>query len=64
MEKSLKESIKELKQKKKKAALGGGRDRIKKQHDKGRLTARERIELLLADSETTGKRHQEGSTAR
>ncbi len=29
------------------AQLGGGPDRIKIQHDKGRLTARERLELLL-----------------
>jgi len=29
------------------AQLGGGLDRIKVQHDKGRLTARERLELLL-----------------
>ena len=31
----------------KKASLqGGGQDRIKAQHDKGKLTARERIDLL------------------
>lgn len=30
-----------------KALLGGGEDRIQKQHAKGKLTARERIELLL-----------------
>ena len=30
-----------------KALLGGGPDRIKTQHDRGRLTARERLELLL-----------------
>ena len=29
------------------AKVGGGKDRIKKQHDKGKLTARERIQLLL-----------------
>ncbi len=29
------------------AHLGGGKDRIEKQHAKGKLTARERIELLL-----------------
>jgi propionyl-CoA carboxylase beta chain len=29
------------------AHLGGGQDRIAKQHEKGKLTARERIELLL-----------------
>ena len=30
-----------------KALLGGGEDRIKKQHESGKLTARERIDLLL-----------------
>ncbi len=29
------------------AALGGGKDRIQKQHEAGKLTARERIDLLL-----------------
>jgi propionyl-CoA carboxylase beta chain len=29
------------------ALLGGGQERIKKQHDAGKLTARERIDLLL-----------------
>ena len=32
---------------KEKAQLGGGEERIKKQHSKGKFTARERIELLL-----------------
>src|SRR5690349_10326637 len=30
-----------------KALVGGGRERIKKQHEAGKLTARERIDLLL-----------------
>ena len=30
-----------------KALLGGGADRIKKQHESGKLTARERVDLLL-----------------
>jgi hypothetical protein len=29
------------------AIVGGGEDRIKKQHEKGKLTARERLTLLL-----------------
>jgi propionyl-CoA carboxylase beta chain len=29
------------------AALGGGQDRIEQQHERGKLTARERLELLL-----------------
>jgi len=32
---------------KKKAELGGGQDRIEAQHNKGKLTARERLDLLL-----------------
>ncbi|MCB9235261.1 MAG: acyl-CoA carboxylase subunit beta [Bacteroidia bacterium] len=36
-----------LRDKNEKALLGGGEDRIKSQHKKGKLTARERIELLL-----------------
>ena len=36
-----------LKQRRAEAHLGGGQDRIDKQHAKGRLTARERMELLL-----------------
>lgn len=32
---------------KKKAQLGGGLDKINKQHEKGKLSARERLELLL-----------------
>ena len=30
-----------------KSILGGGKDRIEKRHKQGKLTARERIELLL-----------------
>ncbi len=41
------DAIERLKKKKKEAHLGGGEARIKKQHEKGKLTARERIELLL-----------------
>ncbi|MBN1537998.1 MAG: acyl-CoA carboxylase subunit beta [Anaerolineales bacterium] len=39
--------IDELMQKKAQAQLGGGEARIEAQHQRGRLTARERIELLL-----------------
>lgn len=34
-------------ERKKKSAIGGGQSRIEKQHAKGKLTARERVELLL-----------------
>jgi len=39
--------IKHLEELNKQAELGGGDKRIKAQHDKGKLTARERIDLLL-----------------
>ena len=41
------ERIEELKRRLEAAELGGGQDRIDKQHAAGKLTARERIELLL-----------------
>lgn len=41
------EIIEQLDEKRKKAHLGGGQKRIDAQHSKGKLTARERIELLL-----------------
>lgn len=41
------EKVKELKELKSKALIGGGQDRIEKQHAKGKYTARERIEKLL-----------------
>jgi propionyl-CoA carboxylase beta chain len=39
--------IRELERKRDLARLGGGQDRIDKQHERGKLTARERIEVLL-----------------
>src|SRR5512139_3274739 len=39
--------IKRLRETKAKGRLGGGADRIEAQHERGRLTARERIDLLL-----------------
>ncbi len=39
--------LKELAERERKAELGGGPDRIAKQHAAGKLTARERVELLL-----------------
>ena len=38
---------KELKKKREESLLGGGQKRIETQHKKGKLTARERIDLLL-----------------
>ena len=43
----MKEKIEILEQKEKEAEIGGGESRIKRQHDSGKLTARERIDLLL-----------------
>ncbi|MBL7137778.1 MAG: methylmalonyl-CoA carboxyltransferase [Bacteroidales bacterium] len=44
---TLEDKLKQFDEKNKIAELGGGQDRIDKQHAKGRLTARERIQLLL-----------------
>ncbi|WP_399201856.1 acyl-CoA carboxylase subunit beta [Sutcliffiella deserti] len=41
------DKINELYDKRREVELGGGDDRIDKQHEKGKLTARERIELLV-----------------
>ena len=43
----MKDKIEELKKLREKTKLGGGKARIKAQHDKGKLSARERIELLV-----------------
>ncbi|MCX7908215.1 MAG: acyl-CoA carboxylase subunit beta [Ignavibacteria bacterium] len=43
----IEEKIQEMFRLKQKALEGGGKDRIEVQHKKGKLTARERIELLL-----------------
>lgn len=41
------EKINELYDRRREVELGGGDDRIEKQHEKGKLTARERIDLLV-----------------
>ena len=43
------EIIDQLDEKRRRAAIGGGEKRIASQHAKGKLTARERIDLLLDD---------------
>ncbi len=43
----IEEKIKELLKKRSEARLGGGEKRIEAQHNKGKFTARERIEMLL-----------------
>jgi propionyl-CoA carboxylase beta chain len=44
---SLEKKIEELKKKRAEAKLGGGPKRIDEQHKKGKLTARERLDILL-----------------
>ena len=41
------EKIKQLIEKREQARLGGGEKAIQKQHEKGKYTARERVEMLL-----------------
>jgi propionyl-CoA carboxylase beta chain len=45
----MKDKLQNLQLKQAEALLGGGADRIKKQHEKGKLTARERVNMLLDD---------------
>ncbi|MFH1893856.1 MAG: carboxyl transferase domain-containing protein [Candidatus Zixiibacteriota bacterium] len=44
---SIEEKLERLRQKQEQARLGGGEKRIEAQHEKGKLTARERLDLLL-----------------
>ena len=43
----MEDKLRELQERMRKASLGGGPERIENQHSKGKLTARERILLLL-----------------
>ena len=43
----MKDKLKDLQKRREAALQGGGEERIKKQHEKGKLTARERIHFLL-----------------
>jgi acetyl-CoA/propionyl-CoA carboxylase carboxyl transferase subunit len=45
----MEDRIEELREKRAEAELGGGEDRIESQHDKGKMTARERIDYFLDD---------------
>ncbi len=62
---SREEKLKKLEELNKKAELGGGKKRIESQHNKGKLTARERIALLLDEGtfEELGKLVLHRSTA-
>lgn len=44
---AMKDVLKELERRREIARMGGGKDRIEAQHRKGKLTARERIEIFL-----------------
>ncbi|MFB6079302.1 MAG: acyl-CoA carboxylase subunit beta [Halarchaeum sp.] len=45
----MEERLEELRERKRRAAKGGGEDRIQSQHEKGKMTARERIDYFLDD---------------
>jgi len=47
---SLDEKLEELSRRRREADLGGGASRIKRQHESGKMTARERIDLLLDEN--------------
>lgn len=46
-ERSMQERIENLEKEKERVRLGGGEKRIQKQHDRGKMTARERIEKFV-----------------
>src|SRR5512134_2713200 len=46
-ERTVEDRIEELRKRKRTARTPGGRDAAKKQHDKGKLTARERLDVLM-----------------
>jgi len=45
----MEDRIEDLRERRERAALGGGEDRIDSQHEKGKMTARERIDYFLDD---------------
>ena len=48
------EKIKQLIAKREEARLGGGQKAIDKQHERGKYTARERIEMLVDERQLRG----------
>ena len=46
-DRTVEDRIEELRKRRKAASTPGGRDAAKKQHDKGKLTARERLDVLM-----------------
>ena len=51
---SIEDRVEELRKRKEEAALGGGVRRIEAQHQKGKLTARERLNLLVGPGSFEG----------
>ena len=49
----MKDILQELEDRREQARVGGGQRRIDAQHAKGKLTARERIELLLDEESSS-----------
>ena len=47
----MKDVIEALEAKREQARMGGGQARIDRQHEKGKLTARERISVLLDEGQ-------------
>jgi len=43
----IKENLEELERRTRDALLGGGEERLRRQHEEGKLSARERVEQLL-----------------
>jgi propionyl-CoA carboxylase beta chain len=46
---TMRDKLRELEQRRREAERGGGEERLERQHDKGKLSARERLDLLLDD---------------
>ena len=55
--KNMAQRIEELKSRRAEVELGGGKERIEKQHQGGKLTARERIAELVRPEQFSGIRH-------
>ncbi|GGI03871.1 acyl-CoA carboxylase subunit beta [Egicoccus halophilus] len=53
MAQTTKDKLEELRRRQAEAAAGGGDEAVAKQHDRGKLTARERIDLLLDEGSFT-----------
>ena len=49
----MRERLEELREKRRRARLGGGEERIEAQHDRGKKTARERIDYLIDEDTFT-----------